>query len=484
MNEMARARAEESLRKSEERFRLAAQAGKMYAYEWDVASDVVIRSGDISGVLGVTGEASLTQQQLLAKVHPDDRALFTASVAERTPEYPDVQISYRLLCPDGSVVWLEKTAHAFFDEGGRMVRMIGMVANITERKLAEEALRESEQRFRLAAQAGKMYSFEWDVTTDAVVRSSEHITVLGVTEPLRITHQQFVDKVHPEDRPRLMAAIAGLRPEKPTCDITYRVQARNEALVWIKSNGRAFFDGEGKLLKLIGMVADVTDLKRAEEALSGMTRKLVEAQEQERARIARELHDDIIQRLAVLAIELRRSRDTLKDAPEVRDHLYELQLLTEVISTDVYALAHELHSSTLECLGLVTGMRSWCKEFGERQKLKIEFKSHDVPRLPQDISLCLFRVLQEALHNAAKHGGVKRVEVRLAENSGEIHLIVSDSGRGFDIEAARRSRGLGLTSMQERVRLVGGTIAIDSKPLAGTTIHVCVPFTAQLPALG
>jgi signal transduction histidine kinase len=127
-------------------------------------------------------------------------------------------------------------------------------------------------------------------------------------------------------------------------------------------------------------------------------------------------------------------------------------------------------------------MSSWCKTFGERHKIEIDFKNGDVPKLPQEISLCLFRVLQEAVHNAAKHSGVKRVDVQLAENSGEIHLIVSDSGKGFDIEAASQSRRLGLTSMQERVRLVGGTIAIESKPMGGTTIRVHLPIESkQLP---
>jgi signal transduction histidine kinase len=124
-------------------------------------------------------------------------------------------------------------------------------------------------------------------------------------------------------------------------------------------------------------------------------------------------------------------------------------------------------------------MRSWCKQFRERQKMEIDFKSHDLQKLPQEISLCLFRVLQEALNNASKHSGTRRVEVELAANSGEIHLIVSDSGKGFDIEAARQSRGLGLTSMKERVRLVGGTIAIESKPMGGTTIHARVPLESK-----
>jgi signal transduction histidine kinase len=124
-------------------------------------------------------------------------------------------------------------------------------------------------------------------------------------------------------------------------------------------------------------------------------------------------------------------------------------------------------------------MRGWCEEYGELHKLEIDFKSDELPPVEQEISLSLFRVLQEALHNAAKHSEVKRIEVQLAEKSGEIHLIVSDSGKGFDIDATRQKRGLGLTSMQERVRLIGGTMVIESKPRAGTVVHVCVPFRAE-----
>jgi signal transduction histidine kinase len=221
----------------------------------------------------------------------------------------------------------------------------------------------------------------------------------------------------------------------------------------------------------------MTERKQAEEAVSGMTRKWVEAQEQERSRIARELHDDISQRLALFTIELDQLRDEHNDLPpKVRDRVQELRNQTLEIATDVQSLSHELHSSKLDYLGVVRAMTSWCKEFGERQKLEIDFTSHDVRKVPQEISLCLFRVVQEAVHNAAKHSGVKRMEVQLAEHSSEIHLIVSDSGKGFDVETARQGRGLGLTSMRERVRAVGGTMAIESKPMAGTTIHVRVPL--------
>jgi signal transduction histidine kinase len=145
----------------------------------------------------------------------------------------------------------------------------------------------------------------------------------------------------------------------------------------------------------------------------------------------------------------------------------------------VEALSHELHSSKLQYLGVVAGIRSWCREFGERQNMEIDFRSDVASVLPLEIGVCLFRVLQEALHNVVKHSGVKRVEVRLTEQSNQVHLMVSDSGKGFDAESTMQGQGLGLTSMRERVRLVNGTIAIESKPMSGTTIEVRVPLEAQ-----
>jgi len=389
------------------------------------------------------------------------------------------QLDERLRRRDGSVLWVRMAATPVFKDNGEFDGAMAMMSDITEGKLAEEALRQSEERFRLAAQAGKMYAYEWDIATDVLVRSAQYVKILGVTEPQRFTREQFLSKIHPDDRPKFTAAIAGLTPANPIGDVTYRMLLPT-GMVWLKNSGRAFFDGEGKMLRVIGMVADVTDHKLAEEALSGMTRKLVEAQEQERTRIARELHDDINQRLAMLALELGQIQENRADLPpDLLNGMHELRQQTIKISDDVQALSHDLHSSQLEYLGVAAGMKSWCEEFGERQGMQIDCK-HDVRSiLPPEIGLCLFRVLQEGLHNAAKHSGVKRIEVQLHEAPGEIHLIVHDAGRGFDVEAAKQSRGLGLTSMRERVRLVNGTIVIESKLMGGTTIHVGVPFRSE-----
>ena len=222
------------------------------------------------------------------------------------------------------------------------------------------------------------------------------------------------------------------------------------------------------------LAAVLAQARRTQDSLRKMSGNLIEAQEKERHRIARELHDDINQRLAMLAVEL----DQMQDSPsEDRSRLRELYKQATEISDDVQAISHELHSSKLDYLGIVGGAKNFCKEFGESHKVEIDFQSHDVPAdLPAEVSLSLFRVLQEALCNAAKHSGVKRFDVQLDEESDEIHLTIRDLGKGFDVEAAQKGRGLGLTSMQERVRAANGTIVVESKPMGGTTIHVRVPF--------
>jgi signal transduction histidine kinase len=207
--------------------------------------------------------------------------------------------------------------------------------------------------------------------------------------------------------------------------------------------------------------------------------RLIEALEQERARIARELHDDIGQRVALLTIELELQQNSPNLPAAVRSRIGELRKQSFEIAMDVQSLSHTLHSSKLESLGLATAMQLFCKEFAELQSVEVDFKTHDLPSpLSPDISLCLFRVLQEALRNSAKHSGVRHFEVRLWATSDETHLTVADSGAGFNVEAAKESRGLGLVSMEERLKLLDGTFSVESQLQRGTTIRARVPLNS------
>jgi len=181
---------------------------------------------------------------------------------------------------------------------------------------------------------------------------------------------------------------------------------------------------------------------------------------------------------SLAAIELEQLHQDPPNLPEVCRRVVELQKQTRKIATDIQTLSHGLHSAKLQYLGIAGAMRAFCQEFGDQTKVKIDFKSHDLPGpLSPDVSLCLFRVLQEALHNSAKHSGVRHFEVRLWGTGDEVHLTVGDSGAGFDRAAVKESQGLGLISMEERLKLLKGTLSIESQPRGGTTIHACVPFS-------
>jgi PAS domain S-box-containing protein len=372
------------------------------------------------------------------------------------------------------------------DASGRTVGISGIARDITERKRAEEALAEMNrtlvgQAALLRAREELLEVFVKNVPA-AVAMLDRDMRYLQVSD--RWCSDNSVEASELLGRSRELSpgmpdrwkevnrrALQGetLRADEDRWESGGRTR-------WARWEVRPWRAADGTVGGILILAEDITRRKEAEEKVLDMTRKLIEAQEQERARIGRELHDDINQRLALLNVELER----LQEKPsEVGTRIQELREQLNDISNDVQALSHDLHSSKLEYLGVVAGIKSWCKEFAERQRTEIDFKG-DVPTaVPLEIGRSLFRVLQEALHNATKHSGVKRVEVQMREDSGEIQMVVRDSGKGFDLDAALHGNGLGLTSMRERVRMVNGTISIESKPMGGTTIDVRVPLDSQ-----
>ena len=372
--------------------------------------------------------------------------------------------------------WTSATYRPTLGMDGTVTGWVAVVLDITARKRAEEALRESEEKFR---------SVFRDAGVGMVIVSPEgrflgantaFCGYLGYTEE-ELREKTVESITFTDDWPAFSRKLQELLAGEGSFQwFDKRCLHKSGRIVHTQSSASLIRSSDGKPLYFVGEVLDVTSRIEAEAALSEMTRKLIEAQEQERARIGRELHDDINQRLAMLAVEL----EQLQANPfEIEARAQEIRRQAVEISDDVQALSHDLHSSKLEYLGVVAGIRSWCREFADRQKMEIDFKSTLRNVLPIEVGRTLLRVLQEALHNASKHSGVKRAEVRLRERSGEIHLVISDSGKGFELQPALQGKGLGLTSMQERVRLLNGTILIKSKPMSGTTIHVRVPMESE-----
>jgi PAS domain S-box-containing protein len=473
-----RKRAEAALRESEERLRLAVKAGRMYAFEWDAVTDVIVRGGECTEILYWMDDPTRdTGRHFVASVHPDDRGAYSSLEDGHTPENSIYETNYRVLRPDGSLIWLEARGHASFDDKGKLLRIMGMVVDVTERRNMEEALRESEERLRMAAQAGRMYAYEWDVASDKVVRSVESADLLGFGSPTHTTRLELLNCAHPDDH-GLCGDLSTVTPQSPGLRVRYRTRRQDGTWMWAEKTARAFFDDQGRMVRMIGMIADITERKLTEETLSKVSRRLIEAQEQERLRIALELHDDLSQRIALLQIGLEQFVQNMPElTSNAKEQLHHISQAASEVSSDLHSMAYQLHPRKLDLLGLVATVGSFCREMSRQQDLRIEFVHHDVgSQIPKDVAMCLFRIVQEALRNVVKHSGTAEAKVELSGDGDKIDLCISDRGVGFDPNSEVGQAGLGLVSVRERVRLVGGHLSVESQPSHGSRIRVRVPL--------
>ncbi len=228
----------------------------------------------------------------------------------------------------------------------------------------------------------------------------------------------------------------------------------------------------------LSVFADITERQQAEEALASLSGRLIEAQDEERKRIAREIHDDYSQRIAMVAMDLEQLAENVgESSDETSEQFHELFDRVSELGADLHSLSHRLHSSTLESLGLLAGVEAFCKEFAGQQEMRVDFVHGNIPRgVPGDAALCMFRITQEALRNIKKHSGANQAEVRLEQQDGRLHLSVSDCGIGFDSNKPPAEHGIGIHSMEERLRFLGGKLEIQSQPMGGTRIDAWLPL--------
>jgi two-component system sensor histidine kinase UhpB len=261
---------------------------------------------------------------------------------------------------------------------------------------------------------------------------------------------------------------------------------------WQQWVNHAIFGSDGQLIEFQGIGRDITDRRRAEDALrrneaalhtsyaqvKDLAGRLIAAQEAERTRIARDLHDDINQQLAGISITLGGVRRKLSaSAPEIREDLVQVQQSMMDLAESIRKMSHELHPGVLQHVGLAAALRSFCAKLGSKHGIELSLQlANNLGAIPFDVSLCLYRVVQEALHNAARHANARRVRVSLSRGANSLELSVTDDGQGFDLTEAHQGGGLGLISLEERIRLVGGTMKIDTRPQWGTELRVRVPI--------
>ena len=339
-----------------------------------------------------------------------------------------------------------------------------------------EALRKSEQRLSQLLENTSIVLWEAEAEPFRFTYVNEQAArIFGY--PLRKWYEAefLTSHIHADDRKKVLSYFSQSQ-KADQYEFTFRLLSKNSRVTWVHNLVSVTREnGTGRHLR--GVMIDITERKCAEEALRELGGRLIAAQEEERSRIARELHDDLNQRMALLSIELEQLRQDIDKPVILRKRVKALQKQTQDISTDIHRLSYQLHPSKLDHLGLGAAVKSLCEELSKSGNVKIEVRQQGFPAtLPRDITLCIFRVAQEALRNCVKHSGANAAQVVLEKMDTSLRLSISDNGCGFDVKSPRLKQGLGFISMKERINLVDGEIAIYSQPQRGTRIEVSVPL--------
>lgn len=343
----------------------------------------------------------------------------------------------------------------------------------------QEDFRDSKERL-IELLGNRIMSWKGDLEGQRFTYVSDHaVKMLGYPVAAWYEPNFLVSHLYSEDLHWVPATYQKQVRVANHFDLTFRLQARDGRLVWVQNLVSVSAQSDGTT-KLHGFMIDISDRKRTEEALKDLGGRLIAAQEEERRRVARELHDDFNQRLAVLCIELEQLGNNMENSLGLRRSVERLKTQAHELAAEIHRLSYKLHPAKLDHLGLAAAIKSLCAELKESEKLNVEFYQTGFPAtVDKDITLSLFRIAQESLRNCVKHSQAQSVRVVLTKTRSAIRLLVSDNGCGFNTNSDLMERGLGFISMKERLHLVGGRINVYSKLLRGTRIEVSVPLKLQ-----
>jgi PAS domain S-box-containing protein len=344
------------------------------------------------------------------------------------------------------------------------------------RQPSDDPLLKVEEWLRLAMQGSPMGLWYWNEETQRVYWDENSCEMFDVSRDGEKTLDIFYGRIHPDDVEHVREIWRYQLEHRLPCDVEYRIVRTDGSIRWIHARGSGHYDTAGKPLRMVGVHFDVTQSKNADRERLQLSGRLINAQEEERARVARELHDDFSQRLAVLSLDLGNVAKMIERPAAASERALELSKVVNEIGSDLQALSHRLHSSKLDILGITGAIRGLCVECASKYGIQIDFHHEEIPdSIPSETALCLFRIVQEGLRNVHKHSRALKVEVQLKGSGEALSLNLSDDGIGFDVCNGHPSDGIGMQSMKERARMIGGICEIRSQPMQGTRIAVTVP---------
>jgi PAS domain S-box-containing protein len=482
-----RRHAQEALRASEERFRqLADHIREVFWMTTGDRQKIIYVSPAYAEIWGQPCENLYAAPRNWSDaIHPDDRHRVLESVSTKaaTGEYDE---TYRVIRPDGTIRWIQDRAFPIHDAAGNIYRIVGIADDITKRKQAWDALGESEARKRAIMQA----ALDAIITIDHEGRMLELNPAAEKTfahSRTKLIGENVMDIVPPSFRAWFKSGlensfagdqgpVLGSRVEMPALRADGSSFSAEFTITRIRLAGQPMFTL---------YIRDITAQKRAETELRALPQRILKAQEDERSRIAQELHDGINQLIASVKMRLRKVEGSLPDLkPAAREILHRCDRLLVKALEENRRIAHNLRPTDLDNLGLTAACSSFCNDLQTRTNLQFELRLLEpTQRLSPVVELHLFRIVQEAINNIEKHAKAELVKLAMRLDGEFVELKITDDGQGFDqktVHATKRSRhGLGLTNMRERALSVGGTYEIHSKPGKGTAIHVRVPMVVK-----
>jgi PAS domain S-box-containing protein len=494
----ARRRAEDRLRESEERLALAVAGSREGVWDMNLETGDVVYSSRWKQMLGYEEdeiEPHVSAWERL--VHPEDRRLaIEATNSLAHGGHAMFEAEFRLRHKEGYYVnVLSRGYPVRRDPDGPVVRIVGTHLDLTERKQAEAALRESEERLRLAFIAAQEGVWDWNLETGAVVYSPRWIEMLGYDRSEIEPHVSAWERlIHPDDVEKAVRLNDSLERGADTYEGEFRLRHKAGHYVHVLSRGFPIRrEPGGPVVRIVGTHFDLTARKeaeelaerqRAEQARTELLTRLVFAQEDERRRIAREMHDQFGEQLTALARRIEGLKEFAKSQPGLISVIESLEAVSRQIDRDVNHLVWQLRPTALDDLGLRAALANYVKDWSQRVRVHAELHSSGLldDRLPSEIETTLYRIAQEALTNVARHSRATSVDVILERRGDQVVLIVEDNGVGFDpARTSSRRPGFGLLGMKERAALVGATLQIESQPGKGTTVLLRMPTVGPTP---
>ena len=490
--------AEEALRRSEDRLRDTVEVIPMQI--WSASPDGCIDYCNEQ----CRSDKGMTLDELKGEgwektVHPDDLPGMAAAWREAVLNGTPFEQEVRYQMADGRYRWFWCRGAPLRDGDGRIIRWYGTNCDIDDRKRAEDALRESEARFRTIFENAGVGAALVDWQGHPIKSNPALQRMLGFTEE-ELRNRVFAEFTHPDDIDRDWKLYAELvAGKRHKYEMEKRYLTKDGRVVWGNLIVSQIKNKDGTPADyMVGMVEDITERKHAEQELRNahdqltrelaertraeaeivrLSERLIKAQEEERTRIARELHDHLSQQIAALGIALSKiKRQIPADRRQAREQAGQAYDRLLAIGEGIRNLSHELHPVLIEHAGLVAALESYCAEFESLTKVRATvYAEGEFSDVPSNAQLGLYRIAQEALHNVWKHSGEKEAEIRLARIGKNVHMTISDHGVGFDPGQSAREVGLGLVSMRERARLLGGTFKVESRAGQGTAIIADIP---------